>query len=113
MTQLELNLDRPQHPDRNHALGGRSFYFFDFDDNVLTLPTPLYLFDKNTGEEKSLSTSEFVLISELIGKEGAWKDFEIRFDSQTGTFRRFRHRQMSWFDRILRRRQPLLEDLVK
>lgn len=112
--QLELPLELPRHPDRNFAKGGRSFYFFDFDDNVLYLPTPLYLFNKHTGEEKSLSTREFASIGEIIGLDGPWKDYEIRFCDQTGSFRRFRHKQLSLIDRLFkRRRQPLIEDLLR
>jgi hypothetical protein len=111
--QLELPIEHPRLPDRNFAKGGRSFYFFDFDDNVLSLPTPLFLFHKHTGEEKSFSTREFAQIGEQIGKEGLWRDYEIRLCDQTGSFRRFRHRQLNLIQRLFRRRQPLIEDLLK
>ena len=113
VSQLEFKIEHPRTPDRNHALGGRSFYFFDFDDNVMHLPTLLFLFEKKTGKEKALSTSEFAKVGHQIGKEGSWINFEIRFDSQTGTFRRFREKEMSLFELIFRRKQPLLEDMAK
>ena len=49
--QLELPIPRVAEPDRNFKDGGRSFYFFDFDDNVAFLTTPLFLFEKSTGRE--------------------------------------------------------------
>jgi hypothetical protein len=35
--QLSFEFDIPKEQDRNFHLGGRSFYFFDFDDNVVYL----------------------------------------------------------------------------
>ena len=111
--QLELPIERRQSPDRNSAQGGRSFYFFDFDDNVVFLPTPLYLFHKVNGSEKAISTREFAAVAESVGHSGTWKDYEIRPDPQTGSFRRFRHRELNLIDKILRRKQPLHEDLLQ
>jgi hypothetical protein len=111
--QLELPIERPMEPDRNSAHGGRSFYFFDFDDNVVHLPTGLYLFHKETGEEKEVSTREFAQINHLLGKENPWEKFEVRLDPQTGSFRRFRHRDLKFVDRVLGKRQPLYEDLAQ
>lgn len=110
--QLELPIETPHQPDRNHSRGGRSFYFFDFDDNVIFLPTPLYLFHRESGEEKAVSTKEFAAIGAKVGKEGHWRDFEIRFDPQTGSFRRFRQKQIPWLKKLLGQRQPLIEDIL-
>jgi hypothetical protein len=89
-TQLELDLAREFQPDRNHERGGRSFYFFDLDDNVFYLPTPMFVYHKGTGEELQMSTGEFAQIAKQIGKEGFYQDFEIRLDPQTGSYRKFR-----------------------
>lgn len=89
-SQLELGLERKKEPDRNSDQGGRSFYFFDLDDNVLTLSTNVYLFHKKTGEELGVSTQNFALVSPHIGKPGKYQDYELRFDDATGSFRRFR-----------------------
>jgi hypothetical protein len=110
--QLELPIRRDPYPDRNYAHGGRSFYFFDFDDNVVFLPTPLFLFHKQTGREKLVSTREFAVIHSQIGKDGPWKNYEIRLCEQTGSFRRFRQKEMTLIDRLLRRKQPIHEDLI-
>ncbi len=112
-SQLEFGIESPTTPDRNFAEGGRSFYFFDFDDNVMNLPTLLFLFHTETGDEKAISTREFSLISHELGKLGFWKDYEIRLDEQTGTFRRFRHHHFNLWERIKGKKQPLVEDLVK
>jgi hypothetical protein len=112
-SQLELPLERPQEPDRNHSRGGRSFYFFDFDDNVIYLPTPLFLFNKKTGAEKALSTSEFAKINEHLGKKKPWDDFEIRLDPHTGSFRRFRHQKLNLWQRFKRDRQPISADILE
>ncbi len=111
-SQLELPIIRETTPDRNHAKGGRSFYFFDFDDNVIHLPTSLYLFEKNSNLQKEVSTREFAQISHLIGNTAPWEKFEIRIDEQTGSFRRFRERDLKLIDRLLLRRQPIYEDLL-
>jgi hypothetical protein len=112
-SQLELPIERPKQPDRNHSQGGRSFYFFDFDDNVLHLPTSLYLFDKSTGKALEVTTREFAKFNHMIGKEKPWDGFEIRLDPQNGSFRRFRHRNLSFVDMIFNRRQPLYDDLLR
>lgn len=111
--QLELDIYQPQAPDRNHHIGGRSFYFFDLDDNVFTLPTPLYIFHKEHGHEVAISTQEFATISEKIGKAHPWHDFEIRPCPQSGSFRRFRQHNLKPWDRVRGRRQPIVEDLLK
>lgn len=109
---MQLELDIHQHPqkDRNHKTGGRSFYFFDFDDNVIHLPTHLYVFHKQTGAEHALTTHEFAEMQFKLGKEAPWKDYELRFDDQTGSFRRFREKKFSpwksWW-----KIQPLEEDM--
>ncbi len=90
LSQIELDLQREFQPDRNSDMGGRSFYFFDLDDNVLFLPTPMYIFHKETGEEMTMSTGEFAQIHPSIGKSGYYEDFEIRACPDTGSYRRFR-----------------------
>lgn len=90
MAQMELRMDRPREPDRNRDKGGRSFYFFDLDDNVLFLSTPIYLFHKEKGHEIVLSTSQFALHEKWIGKSGPYLDYELRFDDAKGSYRRFR-----------------------
>lgn len=104
-------MEKDKQPDRNHAVGGRSFYFFDFDDNVAFLPTELFLFHKITGEEKTISTQEFALISNQIGKSGPWADYKTDLDPRVGSFRRFRHHPITWYERALGRQQPLIEDI--
>ncbi len=109
--QLELEIRREPEPDRNLDRGGRSFYFFDFDDNVLFLTTRIYLFNKVSGDQLAVSTGEFARWGHVVGKQGPFKDFEIRFDDQTGSFRRFRDIDMETLKK-LSVKQPFIEDLA-
>ena len=70
------------------ADGSVSFYFFDFDDNAMVLPTPILLRNRDTGEDKAVTTGEFAKIRPFLGSDGPWRDFEL-FDQ---SFRRFRDR---------------------
>src|SRR4051812_28632799 len=89
ISQLELPIKREFEPDRNHSQGGRSFYFFDFDDNVAFLSTSIFLFEKKLGTEISIPTGEFAQWGRYVGKRGPFADYEIRYEDG-GSFRRFR-----------------------
>lgn len=65
-------------------------YDYDWDDNVFFMPTKIVLFKKGTNEERAISTADFALIREQIGKPGPWADYELRQDDMTGSFRYFR-----------------------
>ena len=73
--QLEFELSRRKERDRNFLRGGRSFYFFDFDDNVATLTTPIVLFHKDTGREVKLSSGEFARESGILVSRAATPSF--------------------------------------
>lgn len=111
VTQLELPLARRREPDRNFERGGRSFYFFDFDDNVAFLTTPMYLVHKETGSEIQISSREFAQQSQFIGKEGPFADYRMDVEP-TGSFRNFRDRDIGWLERILGRKQVFVQDLA-
>ncbi len=104
MTQLDLITGREPEPDRNFDKGGRSFYFFDLDDNVFHLTTPIYLFHKDTKEELVISSADLARHYSAIGQNGVFKDFNIDLCDRTGTFRRFR-------DVDAGNAQPFVEDL--
>lgn len=112
-SQLELNISREREDDRNLHLGGRSFYFFDFDDNVAFLSTPLIIFHKETKEELVLTSGEFASHHAKIGNAGPYKDYYIDFCDATGTFRHFRDKKMGFFDRLIGQKQLFVEDLLK
>jgi len=112
ISQLEFPIATPLQADRNSIRGGRSFYFFDLDDNVLNLPTPLFVFNKKDGSELSITTREFANISHQLGTSGRWQDFEERFDPDSGSFRRFRQKKIGIVDKLLGKKQPILEDLL-
>jgi len=62
---------------------------FDWDDNIFNMPTQILLTNKTTGEEVGVSTAEFALVREEVGKTGKYQDYESRSDAKTGALRRF------------------------
>ncbi|RWD01458.1 MAG: VOC family protein [Mesorhizobium sp.] len=66
--------------------GGQSFYFFDIDDNLLFLPTCIYLWNAETKTEKSVTSGEFAAIQNSLGRPGPWQ----AWSGFAGTFRDFR-----------------------
>lgn len=112
-TQLDLGVPRRPEPDRNFSKGGRSFYFFDFDDNIAVLGTPTVIFNKETGRELILSSKEFAEHSGYIGKAGVYRDYEIRLDDENGSFRHFRDKDLNLVSRLIGRRQIFIEDFAK
>ncbi len=111
-SQLELPLERKREPDRNLHKGGRSFYFFDFDDNVAFLATPMFLFHKSTKAEIRISSREFAHNSGLIGQSGPFAEYELDYEPLRGSFRCFRDKNFGWWDRVTGKRQAFVEDLA-
>src|SRR5437899_4407032 len=66
--------------------GSISFYFFDIDDNLLFLPTNLYLWNAETKAELAVSSGEFADIQSDLGRKGKWQPWALRAE----TFRDFR-----------------------
>lgn len=110
--QLELPMNREFEPDRNFLSGGRSFYFFDFDDNVAFLTTPIILFEKDSGRELAISSGEYAGVQKQVGQAGHYQNFEIRIDPKQGSFRNFRDKDIGFLERIIGRRQIFLQDLA-
>lgn len=70
----------------------RSFYFFDFDDNIMFLPTPIYILNTETGETMGVSTGEFANIQPLLGKPGkheSFSTFSVTIKGIRGSYHRF------------------------
>ncbi|MGZ3743226.1 MAG: hypothetical protein ACXWRE_14255 [Pseudobdellovibrionaceae bacterium] len=111
--QLELGIQRPHEKDRNYDLGGRSFYFFDFDDNIAFLSTPLILFHKETGMELSVGSGEYAKIHPFIGRSGPYKNYETRLDDLRGTYRNFRDLPLSEIEKIEGKKQFFVQDLAE
>lgn len=111
--QLEFNLERPIESDRNLHLGGRSFYFFDFDDNVAYLTTPIVIFNKETGAERTLSSGEWARYHQQIGNSGPFANYYVDYNDETGSFRYFRDQKHSFIDKVVRRKQTFLSDIEK
>jgi predicted enzyme related to lactoylglutathione lyase len=66
----------------------RSFYLFDIDDNLLFLPTVLYLWNAEAQQERTVASGEFAAIQNMLGRPGAWQSWAVREE----TFRDFRDR---------------------
>jgi hypothetical protein len=110
--QLELNIERPKEQDRNFHLGGRSFYFFDFDDNLAFLSTSLILFHKETKVELPISSADYALHHHQIGVSGIFKDYQVEWDDQTGTFRNFRDHHNDELHRLGLKKQIFIQDVA-
>lgn len=63
-----------------------SFYFFDFDDNIMFLGTRILVRNTETREVRELSTGDFANVHPLLGKAGKWEDWAM-FDGSYGYFR--------------------------
>ncbi|MBK23123.1 MAG: hypothetical protein CME70_03880 [Halobacteriovorax sp.] len=111
--QLEFSFGRPKEKDRNAHLGGKSFYFFDFDDNVVYLSTPIVLFHKKTNKEVFVGSGEFAQENKRIGKSGPYADYYLNFDDLTGSFRYFRDHSFGLLDKIVRKKQTFVQDVAK
>lgn len=112
-SQLELGFRREQEQDRNRHIGGRSFYFFDFDDNVAFLATPLVLFHKQTGIELSITSGEYARENQNIGRSGVFAEYEIRGDDQSGTYRNFRDHSNERLSELGLKTQMFLHDVAE
>lgn len=111
--QLELGIRRHFESDRNYSRGGRSFYFFDFDDNIAILSTPIFIFHKESGHEIPLSSREFAETHRQIGVTGPYKDYKVDFNDEVGSFRSFRDRNMTVVEKVLGKKQSFVEDLAQ
>lgn len=112
--QLDFGLPRPKEYDRNYRKGGRSFYFFDFDDNIAFLATPVFIFEKNSSRSIALSTSEYYKIKHLVGERGSvYENFYFDYNDETGSFKHFRDQSFSLWERLRRKPQLFIRDLHK
>ena len=109
--QVPLPIDVFREPDRNFEKGGRSFYFFDFDDNVIHLSTKIVLFNKKDNSEIAVSTSDYTSVHHLLGKPGTWEHFELRMsDPHRGSYRNFRDHPAEMLPQT--GVQPLITDMI-
>ncbi|MBC7537231.1 MAG: hypothetical protein H7281_00300 [Bacteriovorax sp.] len=111
--QLSFDMMIPKETDRNFHLGGRSFYFFDFDDNVAFLSTPIIIFNKKSGAEVALSSGEFAHENKNIGLSGLYADFYMDFNDAHGSFRHFRDKEFNPLEIREGKKQGFVEDILK
>lgn len=50
---------------------------FDWDDNIFFMPTRIHVFHKETGERADISTADWALVREQVGKEGKYASFAL------------------------------------
>lgn len=110
--QLELNIRRTPEADRNLDKGGRSFYFFDFDDNIAVLSTPIIIFHKESNVRMKVSSRDFGEHSGDIGRRGLYKDYIVRYDGPDSSFQFFRDRNLSLVEKLRGKKQIFIQDLV-
>jgi hypothetical protein len=111
--QLTFDMMIPKEADRNFHLGGRSFYFFDFDDNVAYLSTPIIIFHKITRAEVALSSGEFAAEHKNIGKSGLYENYFMDFNDANGSFRHFRDKELNPIEVKAGKQQGFVEDIMK
>lgn len=111
--QLTFDMLIPKEADRNFHLGGRSFYFFDFDDNVAYLSTPIIIFHKKTNAEIALSSGEFAAVHKDIGISGPYADYYMDFNDANGSFRHFRDKELNPIEVKAGKKQGFVEDVIK
>jgi hypothetical protein len=109
--QLTFDMLVPKKNDRNFHLGGRSFYFFDFDDNVAFLSTPIIIFHKKTNRELVITSGDFALQNKFIGTDGPYADYFMDFNDLTGSFRHFRDKQLNPLEIKAGKKQEFVEDI--
>jgi hypothetical protein len=110
--QLGLGFDRPYEKDRNFDRGGRSFYFFDFDDNVASLKTTIVIFHRHSGHELQLSSVQYYKVKHLVGVPGTeYADYVFNFQCErTGSYRNFRDLEVNSCD-MNSVKQPFIRDI--
>lgn len=81
---------------------GKSFYFFDIDDNLLFLPTSIYLWNAETQSERAVSSGEFARVQPMLGRTSEWQAWGVG----ERTFRDFRDTPAAPADQ-----QPFIRDL--
>lgn len=111
--QLSFDIIIPKETDRNFHLGGKSFYFFDLDDNVAFLSTPIIIFNKKTDAEIALSSGEFAKENRNIGISGPYADYYLNFNDAYGSFRHFRDKELHPQEIKEGKKQGFVEDILK
>lgn len=111
--QLDLGFEKPYEVDRNYQDGGRSFYFFDFDDNVAYLRTPVVLFHKRTEKELHLASNEYYKVRHLLGdKDSPFEHYRFDSNDKSGSYKFFRDQDHSIWERLVGKKQIFEKDLI-
>jgi hypothetical protein len=82
------------------------FWSYDWDDNIFVMPTRIYVRHKQTHALLEISTAQWALMRDKLGKDGGWKNFELFGDVKTGSKRflgDFQQDGINWFERHIQR----------
>ena len=109
--QLQLEQWLPYRSDRNAEHGGRSFYFFDLDNNIMHLRTTIVLFHKETREKVYIMPDELAKEEDSVGKSGRYRDYYFDETESTGSFQNFRDHPLSLGARLRGEKQLLIRDI--
>lgn len=55
----------------------KSFYIFDFDDNIINTGSLTFLYHKDSGAEVAVTTTDYVKHRADVGKKGVYKDYFV------------------------------------
>ena len=72
---------------------GTSFYFFDFDDNIMNLSTSIFILNTVTKQPKPVTTKQFADIQPHLGQPGEYQEYDTfkeTVDGIHGSFNNFR-----------------------
>ncbi|MGI9256576.1 MAG: hypothetical protein ACR2PY_06540 [Salinispira sp.] len=108
-TQLEFAKWLPYRSDRNAQFGGRSFYFFDLDNNIVHLQTEIILAHKKTGERARIRPEVLARQDERIGQSGEYRNYTWLPGEQS--FHNFRDCPISLRKRLQGRKENIIEDI--
>lgn len=53
----------------------KSFYFFDFDKNIMKVKVNFVITNTATGEDREMPASEYFSIKDALGQDGEWRDW--------------------------------------
>ncbi len=109
--QLAFKIEKTFEKDRNFQQGGRSFYFFDFDENIAFLDTTVILFHKLTQKEKSISGREFSHHQKNIGVRGPYQNYKLIYEDSIGSFRNYRDHEIPGWLQFFGKEQSLIKDM--
>jgi hypothetical protein len=72
-------------PNPEHVVA----FVFDWDDNIFNMPTQIMLYDKVNESQVGISTAEYAVERQQIGKSGKYVGYKEKAPPETGSLRFF------------------------